>query len=128
VTPSGVVQQRHSRRRSRYSWCEAPTDRGVGDKADFRRAAVSGPLLAECRAGTAPRDADPGTWLADALIGRSTEGANVNGVIALIVVSAQLGFAGSALASSQPSRRPPTPTERARVAAADGVPARSETT
>jgi hypothetical protein len=26
----------------------------VGDKADFRRAAVSGPLLADCRAGTAP--------------------------------------------------------------------------
>jgi hypothetical protein len=47
---------------------------------------------------------------------------------ALAALAAMLGLAGSALAiAPTPTRRLPTHTERARIAAADGIPARCET-
>jgi len=49
-------------------------------------------------------------------------------LIILAALAAILGVASSAPASAtKPTRRPPTKTERARIAAAEGIPARCET-
>jgi len=49
-------------------------------------------------------------------------------LITLAALAAMLGLASSALASAtKPTRRPPTKIERARIAVAEGIPARCET-
>jgi hypothetical protein len=51
----------------------------------------------------------------------------MNRLAALAALAAILGLAGSALATAQKlTRRQPTHTERTRIAAADGIPARCE--